>query len=130
MPILRDKHSPETYIDFSVIKHDPRAGEGGYYTYQYVHNAKLIAEVQFGWTNMVMESFIPMLKEFPQPKWNGYFSHFEENMEVKWLYEYKTDQYLLILMDSGYLFTLKTSKEAIQVFGQQLEQELKLALPH
>lgn len=125
MPILRDKNFPNNYIEFTVVKHNPSPGEGGYYNYRYVINSEVIKEAKFGWTNMVLNSFIPMLKEFPKEKWKGYFSHFEENMEIKWIHEYKTDLYLLIFMDLGQLYTLKASKEDIRKFGIQFEKELK-----
>ncbi|QZN77697.1 hypothetical protein [Paenibacillus sp. DR312] len=125
MPILKDQNYPGNFIELSIVKHNPLPGEGSYFNYKYYINSELIREVKFGWTNMVLNSFLPMLKEFPEEKWKGYFSHFEENMEMKWMHEYKTDLYLIIFMDLGQLFTLKASKEAIREFGNQFEEELK-----
>jgi len=61
MPILRDKNFPDNYIEFTVVKHNPSPGEGGYYNYKYVVNSEIVKEAKFGWTNMVLNSFIPSL---------------------------------------------------------------------
>ncbi|MFM9276743.1 hypothetical protein [Paenibacillus jiagnxiensis] len=127
MAQLRDYENPDTYFEFSFLSHTPRDDEGSRLILKYFKNSNLVREVKFGWTNLIVRNFIEMTKTFPDNKYDGYFSHFEENLEIKWMHEYSTDLYLLILMDLGTLFTLKIKKEDMLMFGEQFENELKEA---
>lgn len=84
MAILRDINNNKTYVEYKVIDHYLDDMEGSQLSFKYVQNDEIIYEVNFGWTNRTVHSFISMLKQFPIKEYEGYFSHFEKHLEIKW----------------------------------------------
>ncbi|MFB5268258.1 hypothetical protein ACE41H_15950 [Paenibacillus enshidis] len=124
MAVLRDCENQNRYIEYEFISHIPGDYEGSQLLLKYFTDSSLIREQKIGWTNLTINNFIEMLKTFPNEEYDGYFSHFEKHLEIKWMHEEQTDLYLVILMDIGTLFTLKVSKEDVNIFGAQFEDEL------
>lgn len=127
MARLYDCEDKETYIEFEFIYHIPGDLEGSRFHLRYFKGFVLSREVSVGWTNRVMNMFLNLLSNFPKEEYEGYFSHYEKHLELKWFYEEATNHYLLIWMDLGTIFTLKSNASGLKQFGYDLMNSLKTA---
>jgi len=123
MAILSHINKDNTYIKYDVIDHRIDELEGSQLCFEYVLEGKRIYEQNFGWTNRTVHSFIHMLKQFPLPIYEGYFSHFEKHLEVKWEYNEVEDDYTVHFIDANTSMIIKTTREQLIVFGNQFEKE-------
>ena len=123
MVILKDIHDSGTYIEYNVKNHYIDEMEGSQLFFRYIHQDKTVYELNFGWTNLTVHSFISMLKEFPLEEYDGYFSHFEKYLEVKWDYIAKEDYYNIHFTESDMLIIIKAKKNDLILFGESFEKE-------
>ncbi|USB33636.1 hypothetical protein [Paenibacillus sp. YPG26] len=68
-----------------------------------------------------------MLEKFPLEIYSGYFSHYDESFEWKWFHEQETGLYLIVIFLSGWIPTLKVSKEDLINFGAHILKEFESA---
>lgn len=115
------------YMEISYTYHIPEADEGSRLKVIFRDESNIIRTNEFGWTNITLRLFIDLLKNFPIEKYNERFSHFDRPFEIRWVHEYSSDSYLLIIDDLGTLITMFANKEDIILFGEELERELDLA---
>lgn len=127
MARLYDCENKETYIEFEFIYHIPGELEGSRFYLRYFKSSVLTREVSVGWTNRVINMFLNLLSNFPNQEFEGYFSHYEKHLELKWIHEAATNQYLLIWMDLGTIFTLKSNPSDLKQFAYDLKYCLNTA---
>lgn len=127
MAVLYDCEDKSTYVEISFIYQIPGEWEGCNFYLRYFKHSTLIREVTVGWTNKVVKLLLNLLSKFPIPEYEGYFSHYEKHLELKWIYESATDQYLLIFLDLGTVFPLKVTKDNLKQFGLDIENEFEAA---
>lgn len=123
MAILQDDIQPNTYVECRIIDHRVDELEGSQLFWRYVHLGKVIHELHFGWTNRTVHACIHMLQHFPLPQYEGYFSHFEKHLEIKWNTDEANDSYVLQFIDQGTIMIIQAKKEQLITFGHQLEKE-------
>jgi hypothetical protein len=69
-----------------------------------------------------------LLKAFPGEKYDRWFTHFDEPLEMQWLHEHKTDLYILYFSKGGLFFPpIKANQNDLHRFGTMLEQEMHQA---
>lgn len=125
MTILKDRINPHTYVEFTVIDHRLDEMEGSQLAFTYVQQDQLIYEVKFGWSNRVVHSFIEMLKRFPIEQYEGYFSHFEKHLELKWNDLGEADEYEIHFIDADIPILIRTNKTDLIELGTLFEEEWK-----
>jgi len=121
---LNDSINPESFIEISILTHDPDPDEGSRFMAKFYINNQLSQELEFGWTNRTLKSFINLLRNFPVEEYNGYFSHFEKHLELQWKLESDKDLYFLtfdLLVNEDDTFSLKATQDTIKAFGHSLE---------
>lgn len=129
MPQLHDQDlSSSTYINIDFIYHIPEDIEGSKLNINFVHHEKMVKSFQIGWANITLNAFIALMKDFPG-KYIGEFTHSDESFGVQWIHEYGTGSFILYFEHKSlFLPPLKTNKELLLQFGNQLEQA-KLTAP-
>lgn len=123
MAILKDIAQDGITLQFIVTNKDPRPDQGCA-IHTLFSEYGVIYEAQFGWTNYTLNKFIEALTQFPLKAYEGYFSHSDETLEIKWFLENKTGLYLLVLFISGRVLSMKVSAEDIHSFGLSIVSEI------
>lgn len=125
MAILKDVKQNGNYVELSIKRHIPGESEGSRMYFQYVELNRMQYELEFGWTNMVVESYIEATSQFPLPQLHGLYSSFEKHLyELSWInIDMSNDQYKLHFYGSDQDFELITLAEDIRTFGNDLNAE-------
>lgn len=127
---LKDTVHLGNSIEFSVLYHMKDADEGSRLVIRFFSDGNLAQELAFGWTNLVLQSFIDLLKQFPLEKYAGHFSHYEKHVELFWEFDPFSETYHLtfdLLTDDESTISLVTTQKDIQAFGVAFEDELRCA---
>ncbi len=123
MAILQDAIQQHIYIEYTIIDHRIDELEGSQLSFKYIQQGKVVYAQQFGWTNRTVHSFIHMLKHFPLAVYEGYYSHFEKHLEMKWTYNEADDHYTVQFLDADTVIVLKATQAQLIDFGRQFETE-------
>ncbi|MFD2116317.1 hypothetical protein ACFSTH_08470 [Paenibacillus yanchengensis] len=126
MAILKDING-ETVFEFKFVRHFPGEFEGSKLKVK-ISSSNGSRELVFGWMNITLNNFIALLKDFPGDKYDRVFDHSDENFELKWLHEYRSDLYVLFFVYDGFFLPhLKVSREDLRSLGNELEEEMRVA---
>ncbi|MFD1887289.1 hypothetical protein [Paenibacillus wenxiniae] len=123
MAILQDTIQQHTYIEYIPIDHRVDELEGSQLCFTYVEQGKVVYKQRFGWTNRTVHAFIHMLQYFPLRQYDGYFSHFEKHLEMKWSHNEEHDHYTIQFIDADISMTIQAGKEQLITFGHQFQQQ-------
>ncbi|WP_289140461.1 hypothetical protein [uncultured Brevibacillus sp.] len=114
-------------VELSFLYHTKDDDEGSKLIAKYYLDGQVAKELEFGWTNRVLKSFIELLKQFPIEIYEGHFSHYEKHLELLWEREPSSDTYLLtfdLLTESDSQFSVTVDEKCIHDFGLALEVEM------
>ncbi|MGG0754942.1 hypothetical protein [Brevibacillus laterosporus] len=128
--VLKDTMHDGNFIEFSILYHMKEEDEGSRLVLRTYTDNRLEKELEFGWTNLVLNLFIKALKQFPLEEYDGYFSHFEKHLEFSWEYDPSSEKFNLVfdlLTDDEYTFSVRTTQKCIQEFGEVFENGIKTA---
>lgn len=125
MAVLKDSKDQYNFIEITAISHHTDITEGSYFVFKYVSREKIMYELNFGWTNQIVQAFIEMLKQFPLEKYNGHFSHYEQHLEIKWDYIVEGNYYNVHFLESDSPIIIQTTKEDLILLGLSFEKEWK-----
>lgn len=129
MVTLRDINSLlMTFVEFEFIYHIPGEYEGNELKITFHENNQVVTTLKIDWTNITLNHFIQLMKDFPGEKYKKHFTHFDKDFELQWLHEYGSDLYILYFEYKGlFLSPIKVNKENLHTFGDALENEMHSA---
>ncbi|MFE4714746.1 hypothetical protein ACFRAM_28280 [Paenibacillus sp. NPDC056722] len=123
MARLKDHHNINKFLEMEFIYRDNRPDQGCRFKIITNENGSNIVS-DIGWTNVTLDKFIEMLLKFPMDFYDGYFSHYDESFEWKWIHELDTNVFLITIFVSGRAISYNASIDSIKDFGSQILKDI------
>ncbi|GAB6928587.1 hypothetical protein JCM10914A_25700 [Paenibacillus sp. JCM 10914] len=130
MAILKHCAEAGTRVEFSFIYHIPGYYEGCQMNFRYFKADQLLYDLDFGWTNITLTSYINVTSNFPLDRLErieleGLYVSFEKHLyQLEWA-EVETDSgmYKLRFFGSDQDFQLVSDVESVRKFGRDLASD-------
>lgn len=123
---LQDHYDNNKLLNMEFVYRDERPDQGCRFIVSNTKNKSIVVS-EVGWTNFTLNKFIEMLKNFPIDLYNGYFSHYDESFEWKWIQQSDNEVFLITVFASGNEFSYYSSIKDIRAFGAAVLEEINIA---
>ncbi|ETT30237.1 hypothetical protein C162_33548 [Paenibacillus sp. FSL R7-269] len=129
MAKLQDYYKNDKSLNIEFVYRDKRPDQGCKFIVTITENRSIVVS-EVGWTNFTLNKFVEMLNNFPMDIYNGYFSHYDESFEWKWIEQSDHQQlFLITVFTAGDGFSYTSSIQEIRALGAAILEEINYA-PH
>ncbi|MEK4851775.1 hypothetical protein NST04_18150 [Paenibacillus sp. FSL H7-0756] len=126
MAKLKDYYNSNKYLNMKFVYYDNRPDQGCRFIVSNTEDGNSMTS-EVGWTNFTLNKFIEMLNNFPMDSYDGYFSHYDESFEWKWIQQPDKEVFLLTVFSSAKEFSYYSSIKDIKKFGEAVLKDINLA---